>query len=375
MSVRPKRCVSMGPCRVWVFLWLGFCGCSQEHGAAPIEKRVAGEVSLSGESLAYVRVEPVAAPEATVRRPLLARIGFDEQRVSVLGAPVSGRVTAVNVVTGTEVRAGSALLTIHSGDVAQVRSQLAQAREVRALSELKAARAQELVTLGAGSEAESQEASTALASARTEERRARNTLGALGGVGEGADYVLRSPIAGTVVERHVDVGNAVGADLGQPLVTVADLASVWVVADIYEQDLAYVRVGQNAHITVPVLSERGYDGKITYVGQVVDPNTRTALARVMLHNPDGALRPGMFVEMVVEVTVQATGIVPSSALLSRRDQMFLFVEVKPNLFRQRKVQTGAQSGDHVVILSGVAAGERVVTRGAILLDAEANAAF
>lgn len=349
--------------------------CSGEPAVTQVAGHVPGEVSLRAESLAYVRVAQVAQPETTVTRPLHARIGFDEQRVAVLGAPVSGRVIAVNVVTGTQVRAKSALLTIHSGDVAQVRSQLAQAREVRALSEIRAARAQELLRLGAGSQAESQEATTALASARTEEQRAQNTLSALGGVGGGSDYVLRSPIDGTVMERHVDVGNAVGADLGQPLVTVADLATVWSVADVYEQDLAYVRVGQNARITVPALSGREYRGKVAHVGEVVDPTTRTAVARVTLENSDGALRPGMFVEMLVEVEVQASGIVPSSALLSRRDRMFLFVEVRPNVFRHRDVQIGAQSGDHVVILSGVSTGERVVTRGAILLDAEANAAF
>ncbi len=368
------RGVSTWPPGVWLVGLLCF-SCGTHEPSARLAERVPGEVTLSSESLAYVRVEAVRAPEASVKRPLHARIGFDEQRVSVLGAPVSGRVTAVNVVTGSQVRAGDALLTIHSGDVAQVRSQLAQAREVRALSEIRAARAQQLLSLGAGSQAESQEASTALASARTEERRAQNTLSALGGVGAGSDYVLRSPIDGTVMERHVDVGNAVGADLGQPLVTVADLATVWAEADVYEQDLAYVRVGQSARITVPALSDRTYRGKIAHVGEMVDPSTRTALARVTLDNPDGALRPGMFVEMLVDVAMQATGIVPSSALLSRRDRLFVFVELRPNVFRQREVQIGAQTADQVVILSGVSPGERVVTRGAILLDAEANAAF
>ncbi|MFT3924880.1 MAG: efflux RND transporter periplasmic adaptor subunit [Myxococcales bacterium] len=361
--------VSLGLC---LLLW----GCQDEEPPKPPRKLTQGAVTLSGASLDYVRVEPVAKPSATVQRPLLSRVSFDEQRVAVLGAPVSGRVAAVHVVTGSVVKPGDALLTIHSGDVAAVRSQLAQAKEARALAEQRAARASLLVTQGAGSEAESQEANTALASARTEEQRANAALGALGGATSSAtDYVLKSPIAGTVVERNVEVGNAVGADQGQPLITVADLANVWIVADLYEQDLPYVRTGQPAHVTIPALGGRKYEGKVSYVGNVVDANTRTTRARVELKNGDGALRPGMFADMVVEAPESASGVVPTSALLARRDETFVFVETKPGHFEQRKVRAGAQTGDYVVLLSGVQPGERVVTRGAILLDAEANAAF
>ena len=350
-------------------------GCKEEEDQKPPRKLSQGSVTLTGASLDYLRVEPVTRPSATVQRPLLSRVSFDEQRVAVLGAPVSGRVAAVHVVTGSAVRPGDPLLTIHSGDVAEVRSQLAQAREARALAEQRAARASLLVTQGAGSEAESQEADTALASARTEETRASAALGALGGAGSTSDYVLRSPITGTVVERNVEVGNAVGADQGQPLITVADLANVWIVADLYEQDLPYVATGQVAHVTIPALGGRRYEGKVSYVGNVVDANTRTTRARVELKNPDAALRPGMFADMVVEAPESASGLVPTSALLARRDETFVFVETAPGHFEQRKVRAGVQTGDHVVLLSGVQPGERVVTRGAILLDAEANAAF
>ena len=359
----------------WLWFSLTLLACHGEEPAKGPRKLSQGAVTLSGASLDYLRVEPVAKPSTTVQRPLLSRVSFDERRVAVLGAPVSGRVAQVHVVTGSSVTAGAPLLTIHSGDVAAVRSALATAKQARALAEQRAARAKLLVTQGAGSEAESQEASTALASARTEEQRALAALGALGGAGSTSDFVLRSPIAGTVVERSVEVGNAVGADQGQPLVTVADLANVWIVADIYEQDLPYVRTGQAAHVTVPALGGRRYEGKVSYVGNVLDANTRTTRARVELPNPDGALRPGMFADMLVEAPETASGVVPTSALLARRDETFVFIESKPGHFVQRKVRAGVQSGDHVVLLSGVEPGERVVTRGAILLDAEANAAF
>jgi cobalt-zinc-cadmium efflux system membrane fusion protein len=341
----------------------------------PAKKRTHGQVTLHGASLDYVRVDPAGRPGATTERPLLSRITFDERRVSVLGTPVSGRVTAVNVVTGSVVKQGDPLLTIHSADVAAARSEVAQAREARMLAEQRAARARLLLQQGAGSEAEKQEAETALLTARTEEHRAALALSALGGAGSASDYVLRAPTSGSVVERAVEVGNAVGSDQGQPLITIADLSKVWVVAEVYEHDVSYVQAGETAHVTVPSLGGRRYDGKIGYVGSVIDATTRTARARLELDNADGALRPGMFAEMVVDAPERAAAVVPTSALLARRDEMFLFVEQGSGRFNQRKVKIGAQTGDHVAILDGVQPGERVVTRGAILLDAEANAAF
>jgi cobalt-zinc-cadmium efflux system membrane fusion protein len=359
----------------WLAL-LALAACHREPGHGPASQpRTHGQVALAGASLDYVRVDPAGKPGATTERPLLSRVTFDERRVSVLGTPVSGRVTAVNVVTGSAVKQGDPLLTIHSADVAAARSEVAQAREARMLAEQRAARARLLLKQGAGSEAEKQEAETALLTSRTEEQRAGQALGALGGAGSASDYVLRAPASGSVVERAVEVGNAVGGDQGQPLITIADLSKVWVVAEVYEHDVPYVQAGETARVTVPSLGNRRYDGKITYVGGVIDATTRTARARLELDNPDGALRPGMFAEVVVDAPEHAAAIVPTSALLARRDEMFLFVEESKGRFTQRKVKVGAQTGDHVAILDGVTPGEPVVTRGAILLDAEANAAF
>jgi cobalt-zinc-cadmium efflux system membrane fusion protein len=222
------------PCALAVLAAL-WAACHREpRSAGHGHPRHHGTVTLKGASLDYVRVEPAGRPSATVERPLLARVSFDERRLAVIGTPVSGRVTAVNVVTGSTVQAGQALLTIHSADVAAARSEVTQARETRMLAEPRAARARLLVQQSAGSEAERQEAETALSGAKTEERRASAALSALGGAGSASDYVLRAPATGTVVERSVEVGNAVGADQGQPLMTVADLSTVWIVADVYE---------------------------------------------------------------------------------------------------------------------------------------------
>jgi Cu(I)/Ag(I) efflux system membrane fusion protein len=148
---------------------------------------------------------------------------------------------------------------------------------------------------------------------------------------------------------------------------------VWVLADVFEQDVSAVRAGDEAQVTVGALEGRTFAGHVAYVGDVVDATTRAARARIELANPDGALRPGMFAEVGVLSASGAQSFVPTAAVLARRDEYFVFVPGDAATFTARRVRLGAQTGEHVAILDGLRPGEEVVTRGAILLDAEANA--
>lgn len=355
---------------------LGLWACPRE-AEEPRKPRASpeGKVTLEGDSLRYVRVEKAEVPPPNASHPLFARVSFDERNMAVLGAPVSGRVSAVHVTTGTPVIVGQPVVTIHSADVGTANAALAEARHNRLLASQTAARAMQLVRAGAGSEAERQQAETAFHNAEDEERRALQAVRAMGLDAKGSDYVLKAPIAGTVVDRQVNVGNAVGADQGAPLITIANLQKVWVIVDVYEQDLPYVKAGHQARIEFPALRNRIYESTVTYVGDVVDADTRTARARIELDNADGALRPGMFAQVDVSSPEVASAWVPLSAVLARRDEFYVFVRNAEQQFVSRKVELGQERGDRVAILSGLQAGEDVVTRGAILLDAEANAAF
>jgi membrane fusion protein, heavy metal efflux system len=362
-------------------LWVGgivacalFWGCHAPE-QRPRASRTTGLVSLPPESREYIRVEPAAEPPSTASRSLFARVSFDERKVVTLGPPVGGRVIEVDVTTGAAVKAGQALLTIHSSDLAAINAQVAEARHSRMLAEQIAQRAALLVTQGAGSQAELEQARATLQNAREEERRAQNAQGALGGPKQGASYVLKSPIAGTVVERNVNVGSAVTAGQGTPLLTVADLSRVWVLADVFEQDLPYIRQGNEAKVSVPALRGKAFEGAVAYVSEIVDSATRTARARIEIDNPDRALLPGMFAQVQVRSPEMAAAWVPTSAVLARRDEFFVFVEEGKNSFRVRPVEVGQEEAGRIAILEGLKPGEAIVTRGAILLDAEANAAF
>jgi multidrug efflux pump subunit AcrA (membrane-fusion protein) len=146
-------------------------------------------------------------------------------------------------------------------------------------------------------------------------------------------------------------------------------------ADVYEQDLARIRVGDEARVHVPAFPDKDPVGHITYVGNTIDPITRVAVARIEIPNPDLSLRPGMFANVQVKGLSDGVVDVPHAAQLARRDQFFVFTKNPNGTFAEREVRPGEQHGQHIQILSGLAPGDPVVTEGAILLDAEANEAL
>ena len=354
------------------------CGCGNAARAEPgptHAKTPDNSIELHGASSSYIRVESAAPAERNAERSLVARIAFDDRKLAAMGPPVQGRVSSIDVVPGDHVDKDALLLTLRAPDIAAASAQLTEAKNARLLAERNADRAKLLLDKGAGSQAEAQQADSALAQSRAEEQRAGAVLAALGGSHGSNEYQLRSPIAGVVVERNVAVGTEVHADQDKPLITVADLSTLWVLADVYEQDLPRIRIGDEARVHVPAFPDLEPVGRITYVGNTLDPITRVAVARIEIPNPGLSLRPGMFAKVQVKGLSDGVVDVPLAAVLARRDQFFVFTRNPNGTFAQREVRPGEQHGQHVQILSGLAPGEPVVTEGAILLDAEANEAL
>ena len=359
-------------------LVLAASGCGNATSAEPAPthaKAPDNSVELHGASASYIHVEPAAAAERNAERSLVARIAFDDRKLAILGPPVQGRVSSVDVVPGDHVEKGALLLTLRAPDIAAASAQLTEAKTARLLAERNAERSKLLVDHGAGSQSEAQQAESTLAQAQAEEQRANAVLAAFGGSHGSNEYQLRSPIAGVVVERNVAVGTEVHADQDKPLITVADLSTLWVMADVYEQDLSRIRVGDEARVHVPAFPDKEPMGHITYVANTIDPVTRVAVARIEIPNPDLSLRPGMFANVQVKGLSNGVVDIPIAAVLARRDQFFVFTKNPNGSFTQHEVRPGEQHGQHVQILAGLNPGDPVVTEGAILLDAEANEAL
>ncbi len=181
---------------------------------------------------------------------------------------------------------------------------------------------------------------------------------------------LRSPVAGTVLERNVTQGQYVTADT--PLYTLADLSRVWVLADLYEQDLGQVRAGARATFTADALPGRAREGRIEFVYPTVSPETRTLKVRLSLANGDGMLRPGMFGRVRVAGRGAQALVVPDEAVIDAGEHQYVFIARANGHFEPRMVWTGAEDGDRVQILKGIAEGDTVVASASFLIDSESR---
>jgi Cu(I)/Ag(I) efflux system membrane fusion protein len=182
--------------------------------------------------------------------------------------------------------------------------------------------------------------------------------------------VLRSPVGGTVLERGVAEGQYVGADT--PLLTVADLSHVWVMADLYEMDMTRVHVGDRARFTTDAMPGRTFDGRVEFVYPTVSNETRTLKARLSLANAEGSLRPGMY----GRVGVSARGVralsVPTEAVVNAGEHSYVFIAHEGGHFEPRMVWIGMLEGDRIQILKGVAEGDTVVSSASFLIDSESR---
>jgi membrane fusion protein, heavy metal efflux system len=183
----------------------------------------------------------------------------------------------------------------------------------------------------------------------------------------GAPLIVRSPLSGKVIEVSTAPGEFRN-DPNAPLMTVADLSTVWVTANVQEKDIHYVHNSDPATATFAAYPNEAFRGKVLFVADVLDPDTRTAKVRVAFNNEDGRLRPAMFATVVLKTWDTKELTVPTSALVMAGDHTTVFVQVGPNTFEQRAVQTGEQQGDRTIIKGGIQVGEKVLIREGALLQ-------
>jgi Cu(I)/Ag(I) efflux system membrane fusion protein len=181
---------------------------------------------------------------------------------------------------------------------------------------------------------------------------------------------IRSPIDGYIGKRTAQAGLYVSP--GQELFELADLSSVWVVADVYESDIGRVKVGQRASISLQAVPGKIFHGKVSFIYPVVSPTSRTVQVRMDFRNPELVLRPGMFADVTFDLGAVDGLAVPSDALVETGESQYVFVALPGGRFEPRRVTVGVHTGQRVQILSGVSAGEKVVTTANFLIDSESR---
>jgi RND family efflux transporter MFP subunit len=317
-----------------------------------------------------------AAVRIEVRVPGTVRPNIYKQ---VQVAPlVGGVVTQVSAELGQDVKRGQALAQLFSRELAEAQTAYVSSNAELEAEHKKLERTQELVRLGAASreELETVEANHRVHAAHVEEARQRLLLLGLDeqqvGRQAGSNISIPSPLDGVITWRGVNPGQVVTSD--QVLFTVIDLSSVWIEANLLENDFGAVHIGSQATITTPAYAGHQYRGSVDYIDPQVDPQTRTAKVRVSVDNPGLALRLGMYMDVVfTNPAGAAVPVVPKQAIqsLGSTSVVYLPTEGEPGRFIQRTVKTGEESSTGVHVLEGLKPGESVVTDGSFLLRAEA----
>ncbi len=362
-------------------------GCGREPGAqpGPPEPRVeADKVTYppGAPQLAYLAVQP-AQPRRLALTHLTSRLYLAEDATVRVFTPVAGQVIAVRADVGQGVPANGALAEISSPDYGQA---LADARSAEASlteAEQTLARSRDLLEHGAAAAKDVEAAQAAHGAALAERDRAAARLrlyhGSEGDTGEA--YVLRSPLAGVVVERNINPGQEVRSDqmlanatnLFAPLFVISDPTKLWLQVDAAETDLDDLQPGQGLRIASKAYPTRVFEGAVANIAPSLDPATRTVRVRGVVANPERLLKAEMYVSVDVvrdEAKVAQAGVeVPSKAIFTIDRKSYLFVELSPGSFERREVETGTEKDGKVPVLSGVGAGQRVVTEGGLLLEA------
>jgi len=289
-------------------------------------------------------------------------------------APLSpGRIEEVRAELGGLVHRGDELARLRSNDLGEARAQLESARTAVEVAQQNLHRQETLRTQGIVSERSLEEARLRLTEAQSARDAAAARLEVFdAGEGRGASLSLTSPMDGVIVQREATRGQTVGPD--DLLFTIADLARVWVVGQVSESEVGSVAIGARATLTLRAYPGRTWSGALSYIAPLIDERSRTLMVRIELDNPDGALRPGLFGTLHVEggaASEEVVPIVPSSAVTEVDGRSIVFVPGQDaRTFRAIPVLTGRPSADEVEVLKGLAAGQRVVTRGTFVLKSE-----
>lgn len=300
-----------------------------------------------------------------------AMVEADPARTVAILPPLTGRLLELKVGLGDTVRPGQTLAVISSPDFGQAQDDVLKASDALDLANKALARAREVMTAGANAIKDIEAAESAQRQALAEDRRARDRLTTLAGSvqvdAHAHGLVVTSPVAGVVTALNVGAGAYVN-DSNAALMTVSSLEHVWITAQVPEQLLAGIAPGQAADVVLAAYPGQTLHGKVARVSPLLEPDTRRAKVRIPFDNADGRLKPNMFATATFAVAQIADVTVPTSALLMNNDSTTVLVETAPWTFVRRNVELGSEDNETVRIISGLKRGERVVTRGGVLLN-------
>ena len=338
-------------------------------------------VDLSDAQLSAVKVEPVSSRRFPVEKDAIGSIDFNENMEVQVFTPYQGRIVGLFAEVGNDVKKGQTLFTIDSPDLLQAESTLIAAAGVLELTTRNLARLKELYKTQAVSQHDVEQASSDQQTAEGNLRAGRDAVRIFGKSDTEIDrivaqriadptLVVASPIDGRITARAAAPGLLVQPGNAPAPFTVADVDTMWMLANVAETDSPAFRVGQPVQVKIGAFPDRVFDGKVTTVGAMVDPNTRRVLVRSEISDPQHELRSGMFAHFVIDVGAPLTSpAIPLDGVVREGDgTQTVWVTADRRRFTKRTVRIGQQRDGYRQLLDGVRDGELAATDGAIFLS-------
>jgi cobalt-zinc-cadmium efflux system membrane fusion protein len=347
-----------------------------------------GTFTATAEQWATFRFAQIQAKDFRPEIDTDGKIATDDNHTTQVFSPFSGRVTKVFVKAGDKVKAGQPLFAVHAAEYVQGQSDLQTASAQLKLAEANETRLHALVQTNGAALKDWQQSQSDLAVAQAAQRAATNRLKILGQSDEQiaaladqrtpGETVVASPIAGTVTQRAVGVGQNIGSVTNggvSPAFVVSDLSTVWLVGNVREDDALRARPGEPVEVRVAAAPGRVFTATVDYVSPTVDPTTHRLAVRASLANTDGALRPEMFASFGVYTGVSTQAVLaPEEAVIFEGDTARVWVAHPANrALELRQIKAGMVGDGQVEVLSGLKAGEQVVTSGSLFIDRAATA--
>lgn len=359
-------------------------GCSDNQSSAGdpgISGRSSGDkaalFSIPADQMSHIQIVTVAPSTLTRTLRLTGAVAYNGFDTTPVITQVSGPVSRIIVSPGENVRAGQPLLYVASPDFSQLRATYMKANDAFKLADREYARAKDLYDHHALSEKDLIAAESGRNQAEADLQASAQALGVLGFKSPeqavqtrgSPELPVLAPIAGEVVERLVAAGQVIQAGTTQAF-TISNMSTVWVLANVYQQDLPYIRVGDSVTILADSYPGTEFHGKISYVAAALDPTTRTLQARIDVKNPQEKLKNNMYVIAQVQAGKVANAIsVPNAAVLrNAENEPFVYTLAGQNQFAMRSVTIGQISEQSTEITSGLAQGDRIVANGSLFLQ-------
>lgn len=311
--------------------------------------------------------------DAPILPPASASLAYDETKTLRLTSPISGRVLSEPLPLGKQLVKGDVVLKLDSPDFNDALSALEKATANQKLAKESFLRAQHLFDAKVMSRKDYEQALDSLTQASSEFERARKYLEKLGVQAGGVSmqtgaFHLRSPLSGTITEVKVNPGMEVRPDLSDPLYVISDLGQLWLWIDVFEKDIAKVAVGQPITVRVASWPDYAFYGKVDYISQVVNPQTRSIQVRCQLDNSEFKLRPAMHAQVSIRnLNQQPTLQVPLTAVVTEGEKHYVFLRISQDRFRWQEVNLGMRFAQTAIVQSGLNKGDQVISNGALAL--------